>query len=156
MGDNPSVIQSTSTPINSANPQRLFDPPISPIPIYESHVSANSRHLVNRGRVRKARINRVDREIKRLQNTIPVDSLVQTHGTLAPFSRLVRETITKMSGGKTFRVQSEAIEALMQASEAYLVTLFQTSYWCTNHAKRVTLSVEDIQLVRRILAAFGM
>uniref|UniRef100_A0A914PXB2 Histone H2A/H2B/H3 domain-containing protein n=1 Tax=Panagrolaimus davidi TaxID=227884 RepID=A0A914PXB2_9BILA len=140
----------TSTPKDSTRSRRLFVAPVSPISFNDSHVSANSRHSVNRGRVRKARTNRVDREIKRLQNT--------THNLLkfAPFSRLVRETITKMSGGKNFRVQSEAIAALMQASEAYLVTLFQTPYWCTNHAKRVTLSVEDMQLVRRIFAAFGM
>jgi histone H3/H4 len=115
----------------------------------------NSRHSVSRGRVQKKTKKQkagtnVDREIKRLQNT--------THNLLkvAPFSRLVKETITKMSGGKTFRVQSEAITALMQASEAYLITLFEASYMCTNHAKRVTLKADDMQLVRRILAAFGM
>jgi histone H3/H4 len=115
----------------------------------------SSRHSIRRGRVQKKTKKRqagtnVDREIKKLQST--------THNLLkvAPFSRLVKETITRMSGGKSFRVQSEAITALMQASEAYLITLFEASYMCTNHAKRVTLKADDMQLVRRILAAFGM
>ena len=114
----------------------------------------NSLHRVSSGRIQKKVKKRkpgtnVDREIKQLQST--------THNLLrlAPFSRLVKETITKMSGGKSFRVQGEAIQALMQACEAFLIQLFEASYMCTNHAKRVTLKADDMQLVRRILSAFG-
>ena len=37
-----------------------------------------------------------------------------------------------------------------EASEAYLVTLFEDSLLCTIHAKRVTLMPKDMTLARRI------
>nr|XP_033771280.1 histone H3-like centromeric protein A isoform X2 [Geotrypetes seraphini] len=40
------------------------------------------------------------------------------------------------------------------AAEAFLVRLFEDSYLCTIHAKRVTLYVQDIQLARRIRGIF--
>ena len=39
---------------------------------------------------------------------------------------------------------------LQEASEAYLVGLFEDTNLCAIHAKRVTIMPEDIQLVRRI------
>ncbi|XP_068213873.1 uncharacterized protein [Palaemon carinicauda] len=41
---------------------------------------------------------------------------------------------------------------LQEASEAYLVGLFEDTNLCTIHAKRVTIMPMDIQLARRILA----
>ena len=52
-----------------------------------------------------------------------------------------------MSG---FRIQSTAIVALQEASEAYLVGLFEDSNLVCIHAKRVTIFPKDIQLARRI------
>ena len=48
------------------------------------------------------------------------------------------------------RFQSAALHALQEASEAYLVTLFEDSMLCTVHAKRVTLMPKDMLLARRI------
>ena len=48
------------------------------------------------------------------------------------------------------RFQSTAILALQEAAEAYLVSLFEDSYVCSLHAKRITLMPKDIQLARRI------
>ena len=48
------------------------------------------------------------------------------------------------------RFQSTAILALHEASEAYLVGLFEDANLCTVHAKRVTVTPKDIQLARRI------
>ncbi len=45
------------------------------------------------------------------------------------------------------RFQSFAVMALQEASEAYLVGLFEL---CAIHAKRVTIMPKDIQLTRRI------
>ena len=72
-----------------------------------------------------------------------------------PFQRLVREIA---SGSKVIhsplcgkvRFQSAAIMALQEASEAYLVGLFEDSNLCAIHAKRVTIMPKDIQLARRI------
>ncbi|XP_048586191.1 histone H3, embryonic [Nematostella vectensis] len=46
---------------------------------------------------------------------------------------------------------SSAVMALQEASEAYLVGLFEDTNLCaTIHAKRVTIMSKDIQLARRI------
>ena len=72
-----------------------------------------------------------------------------------PFQRLVREiaadeeVIRSPLCGK-LRFQSAAIMALQEASEAYLVGLFEDSNLCAIHAKRVTIMPKDIQLARRI------
>ena len=66
-----------------------------------------------------------------------------------PFQRLVRE-IASDSGviksplcGKV-RFQSAAIMALQEATEAYLVGLFEDSNLCAIHARRVTIMPKDI------------
>ena len=72
-----------------------------------------------------------------------------------PFQRLVHEiardseVIKSPLCGKV-RFQSAAIMALQEASEAYLVGLFEDSNLCAIHAKRVTIMPKDIQLARRI------
>ncbi|KAF1823124.1 histone-fold-containing protein [Dissoconium aciculare CBS 342.82] len=74
-----------------------------------------------------------------------------------PFSRLVREVTLNMapvSSGIT-RWQSQAIQALQEATEAYLVHLFEDSNLCAIHAKRVTIMQKDIQLARRIRGSWG-
>ncbi|XP_004631797.1 histone H3.3-like [Octodon degus] len=65
-----------------------------------------------------------------------------------PLQRLVGETA---QGFKTdLRFQSAAIGALREASEAFLVGLFEDSNLCAIHAKRVTITPKGIQLARRI------
>ena len=72
-----------------------------------------------------------------------------------PFQRLVREiscdkkVIASPLCGKV-RFQSLAIKVLQEASEAYLVGLFEDTNLCAIHAKRVTIMPKDIQLARRI------
>ena len=46
--------------------------------------------------------------------------------------------------------QSSAVAILQEASEAYLVGLFEDTNLCAIHAKRVTIMPKDIQLARRI------
>jgi histone H3 len=48
------------------------------------------------------------------------------------------------------RFQGQAILALQEASEAYLVNLFEDTNLCALHALRVTIHPRDIQLARRI------
>ena len=65
-----------------------------------------------------------------------------------PFQRLVREIAQDFK--TDLRFQSSAVMALQEASEAYLVGLFEDTNLCTIHAKRVTIMPRDIQLARRI------
>lgn len=64
------------------------------------------------------------------------------------FQRFVREIAQDFKSD--LRFQSTAIQALQEASEAYLVALFEDANLCCIHAKRVTIKPEDIDLARRI------
>ncbi|THW04918.1 histone-fold-containing protein [Aureobasidium pullulans] len=74
-----------------------------------------------------------------------------------PFARLVREVCISMApaGSGIYRWQSQAIMALQEAAEAFLVHLFEDTNLCAIHAKRVTIMQKDIQLARRIRGAWG-
>ena len=87
------------------------------------------------------------REIRRYQRS--TDLLIRK----LPFARLVREITQTYNSAPTEgekRWQVEALAALQEACEAYLVHLFEDSNLCAIHAKRVTIMVKDIQLARRI------
>jgi histone H3 len=66
----------------------------------------------------------------------------------APFQRLVKEIATNFK--LDLRMQSTALLALQEASEAYLVHLFEDSNDCAIHAKRVTIMPKDIRLAQHI------
>jgi histone H3 len=65
-----------------------------------------------------------------------------------PFHRLVREIANDYI--QNLRFQSTAIEALQEASESYLIGLFEDTNLCAIHANRVTIMPKDMQLARRI------
>lgn len=65
-----------------------------------------------------------------------------------PFQRMVREIAQEFRAD--LRFQSSAILALQEASEAYLVGLFEDTNLCAIHAKRVTIMPKDMALARRI------
>jgi histone H3 len=66
----------------------------------------------------------------------------------APFQRLVKEIATNFKSD--LQMQSTALLALQEASEAYLVRLFEDSNDCALHAKRVTIMPKVIWLAQRI------
>ncbi|KAK4661897.1 centromeric DNA-binding histone H3-like protein cse4 [Podospora pseudopauciseta] len=73
-----------------------------------------------------------------------------------PFARLVREiAITCRPMNDELRWQSQAIQALQEASEAFLVHLFEDTNLLAIHAKRVTIMQKDLQLARRIRGVWG-
>uniref|UniRef100_A0A8C8UE62 Core Histone H2A/H2B/H3 domain-containing protein n=1 Tax=Peromyscus maniculatus bairdii TaxID=230844 RepID=A0A8C8UE62_PERMB len=82
------------------------------------------------------------REIRRYQKS--TELLIRQ----LPFQRLVREIAQDFK--TDLRYQSAAIGALQEASEAYLVGLFEDINLCTIHAKHVTIIPKDIQLAHRI------
>ncbi|SLM36890.1 Histone-fold [Lasallia pustulata] len=63
-----------------------------------------------------------------------------------PFSRLVREIALTLQplGGDSMRWQSQAIQALQESAEAFLVHLFEDANLCAIHAKRLQRSVTAI------------
>ena len=65
-----------------------------------------------------------------------------------PFQRLVREIAGDFKND--LRFQATAIVALQEATEAYMVSLFEDSNLCAIHGKRVTIMPKDMQLARRI------
>lgn len=81
------------------------------------------------------------REIRKYQKS--TDMLIKK----LPFQRLVREIAQDFKND--LRFQGTAILALQEASEAYLVGLFEDTMLCALHADRVTISVKDMQLARR-------
>lgn len=66
----------------------------------------------------------------------------------APFVRVIREIISDLA--KDFRIQRDAVEALREASEMYLVNWISKSNFGTLHAKRVTLAPKDYTLIKNI------
>jgi len=66
-----------------------------------------------------------------------------------PFARLARE-ITNSFAPEPFRWTAEALLALQEATEDFLVHLMEDTNLCALHAKRVTIMPKDLQLARRI------
>ena len=48
------------------------------------------------------------------------------------------------------RFQAQALLALQEATEAYLVGLFEDANLCCIHARRATIRKQDMELARRI------
>jgi hypothetical protein len=53
------------------------------------------------------------------------------------------------------RVQTSALDALQEATESFAVKLFEDANLCAIHAKRKTINVRDIKLVKRLLQIPG-
>jgi histone H3 len=82
------------------------------------------------------------REIRRFQKT--TELLIRK----APFQRVVRDIALKYK--KDVRFQSTAVLALQEASEAYMVGMFEDTNLAALHAKRVTILPRDLALARRL------
>jgi histone H3-like centromeric protein A len=87
------------------------------------------------------------KEIRKFQKS--TDLLIQK----LPFARVVKEVAQQyvdITNQLVYRWQSMAILALQEATEAYLVSLFEDTNLLALHAKRVTIMQKDLQLARRI------
>ena len=82
------------------------------------------------------------REIKRYQKK--TENLLPR----APFQRLVRSISDSID--PDLRFQAQALLAVQEAAEAYLVGLFEDTNLCAIHANRVTVMKKDLDLARRI------
>ena len=90
------------------------------------------------------------KEIRRYQGSVQKYSkdAVKLLIAKAPFARLVREIAQDFKPDLSF--QASAIKALQEATEAYIVGLYEDTNLCAIHAKRVTLMPKDIHLARKI------
>jgi histone H3/H4 len=113
----------------------------TPLPVY-THASLRIAQIFTNTSVLFSPGSVALREIRRYQKSS--DLLIRK----LPFQRLVREIAQDFK--QELRFQSTAILALQEASEAYLVDLFQDTNLIAMHAKRVTIMPRDIQLARRI------
>ncbi|KAL9935961.1 hypothetical protein V8E36_001548 [Tilletia maclaganii] len=82
------------------------------------------------------------REIRRYQKS--TELLIRK----MPFQRLVKDIF--LDKGYNFRIQSGALGALQEASEAFIVSLFEDVNLAAIHAKRFTIMPKDMALARRI------
>lgn len=82
------------------------------------------------------------REIRRYQRT--TELLIQK----APFRRLVRAISQGIDVHLRFQVS--AVEALQEATEAFMIGVFEDSNLCAIHAKRVTMMPADVKLAQRL------
>ena len=82
------------------------------------------------------------REIRKYQKS--TDLLVRK----LPFQRLVKEIAQDFK--TDLRFGSQAMYALQEATESYLVNLFEDTNLCAIHGKRVTIMPKDMLLARRL------
>ena len=82
------------------------------------------------------------REIRRYQKT--TELLIRK----LPFSRLVREVAQDFN--TDLRFQRNAIGALQEAAEIFLISLLEDTNLCAIHARRVTIFPKDMQLARKL------
>lgn len=66
-----------------------------------------------------------------------------------PFWRLVKEILGEMEQ-RDMRVSVSAVQCLQEATESYIVGLFEDTNLSAIHAKRVTIMPKDLQLARRL------
>jgi histone H3/H4 len=87
------------------------------------------------------------REIRHYQKTTEV--LLRR----LPFGRLVREVQTHIHEDPkfhAFRWKAEALHALQEAAEGFLVNLLEDCNLMALHTRRITIMARDLQLVRRV------
>ena len=113
--------------------------------VERQNTRSHSRSLGPRGGVKKPHRYRPGtvalREIRKFQKN--TELLIS--------QRLVREIATTGENkDKDLRFQSTAMLALQEASEAYMVGMFEDTNLAALHAKRVTIMPRDMLLSRRL------
>ncbi|XP_017788258.1 PREDICTED: histone H3.3-like [Habropoda laboriosa] len=110
-----------------------------------SQRKSDKTHVLVDRNERRRPVNRVLQQIKYLRRSVHL---------LIPkvrFARLVREIIIDYFPRKQItRLQVTALQALQEAAEAYLVEFFEDTILMAHHAKRITIKIHDMILVRRL------
>ena len=72
-----------------------------------------------------------------------------------PFQRVVREVAQNLGAIDDLRFTPDAIFALQEASEVFLVNLMEDANLCTIHRGRITITPKDYHLVMRMRERMG-
>ena len=117
-------------------------------PRYQLNTRAARRNRPQTGGVKKPRRYRPGtvalREIRKYQKS--TELLIRK----LPFQRLVKEVVRELFPTQSYRFQSTAVLALHEASESFLVRMFDDVNCIAIHGKRVTIQVKDIQIWKRL------
>ncbi|KAK1364248.1 Histone domain-containing protein [Heracleum sosnowskyi] len=133
-------------PAQRSTGHRASGPPLTGTPRRRSTASPSA---ANTGGERQRKPHRFRpgtvalREIRKFQKSFNL--LIPA----APFIRLVREISFYLAPTIT-RWQAEALRALQEASEDFIIHLFEDAMLCAIHAKRVTVMKKDWELARRL------
>lgn len=103
----------------------------------------------------KGNMKRLKKVLKR-QNQMPSGSAMDRYYEdenkrafpMRPFIRILKELLEKRAPG--FRFQLASLDILRQASEQYLLDMFELANQFTSHGKRVTLFPSDINLAKLV------
>uniref|UniRef100_A0A7N0V4X9 Core Histone H2A/H2B/H3 domain-containing protein n=2 Tax=Kalanchoe fedtschenkoi TaxID=63787 RepID=A0A7N0V4X9_KALFE len=98
---------------------------------------------------RKSKKRRYRPGVKALREIRQIQKSTKLLIPAAPFIRTVREITFQLSAQVT-RWTPEALVSIQEASEDYLVHLFEDGMLCALHARRVTLMKKDFELARRL------
>lgn len=96
------------------------------------------------------------RNLNKLQQAMSIKKEIP----IAPITRLVRELLESIGGrdatGKcNMKIQAAAISAIHEATEGYLVCLFENCYDAAVHRNRTTLMVKDFHYILRQWTYWG-
>jgi len=120
---------------------RAMKTPSKSTPTFKKSMAPASRRVKKRFRPGTVAL----KEIRKYQRT--AELLIPA----APFRRLVRQIVQELGAMQgEARWHLNALLALQEATEAYLVGLMEDTNLCALHAKRVTIMPRDIQLARRM------
>ncbi|XP_069499201.1 histone H3-like centromeric protein A [Ambystoma mexicanum] len=138
-------------------PKKVLKPQQKPAPEPSSHRPLLDPQISRRKRTRPSERSRAAPRIRRYRpGALALKEIRKYQKSTClliqklPFARLVRDICLKYTRGVDFRWQGQALLALQEATEAFMVLLLQDSYYCTLHAKRITLHAQDMQLARRL------
>ena len=93
-------------------------------------------------------LNKLKQQMKPILSVKNFEETTQYVIQRKAFQYLIRDLTRKRNTELKF--QKAAIDALLEASEAYLVRLFEITTMLANHAKRTTINPTDIRLANRI------
>ncbi|KAI6221432.1 Histone domain-containing protein [Aphelenchoides fujianensis] len=155
LDDTASIVQMLSQNVQHGS-QEIARPFRVPIVPYDDSQETNQQQVQAQQQGRRRAV--IEEMSFRQQNAIKKRRFKSRPPLLiqrAPFVRVVKDVVAEMSGREDMRVQSEAVTALQEASEAFIIQLFEASSMCARHGRRVTVMPADFQLVRNILNIFA-
>ena len=115
---------------------------------------AEEQKIFNKNRKSMVSFNRR----KKFENSARISGTINIRNRLEipkkAFSALVQDITATMFPTQGYKFSLRGIAALHVASEDYLIGLFEDSYLCALHAKRITLMKKDMTLARRLRGDF--